>query len=159
MLKNKDKYGVWYSTQTTVNVLDALILLQKSTEIENKASAEKAEIFVNGKKVREFSFDATSLSNPLFFDVSPFLSETTNRIEIKNAGNLNFTQAQIVAAHYIPWKDFSAEDSRYFDLKVDFDKTDGENRRRNKLCGFDCANRKALRNDFSRNRHSAGCGC
>ena len=121
LLKNKDKYGVWFSTQTTVNVLDALILLQKSIGGENQTNAEKAEIYINGKKIKEFSFDANTLANPLFIDVSPFLSETPNRIEIKNAGN--FTQAQVVAAHYVSWEDFPAENSRYFDLKINFDKT------------------------------------
>ena len=123
LLKNKDKYGVWFSTQTTVNVLDALILLQKSNEGADQTSAEKTEIYINGKKIKEFSVDVNALANPLFVDVSPFLNETSNRIEIKNTGNLNFTQAQIVAAHYISWKDFPADDARYFDLKVNFDKT------------------------------------
>jgi hypothetical protein len=123
LLKNKDKYGVWFSTQTTVNVLDALFLLQKSTVNEKQNGAEKAEIYVNGKKVREFSFDADALAEPFSFDASPYLTDTANRIEIKNAaGNTTFTQAQIVAAHYISWKN-SAEDSRHFDLKVNYDKT------------------------------------
>ncbi len=125
LLKNKDKYGVWFSTQTTVNVLGALILLQKSNGNTNQNASEKTEIFVNGKKVQEFSFDANALSNPLFFDASPYLNETAIRIEIKNAGNSNFTQAQVVAAHYVPWKNLAAEDL-HFDLKVNFDKTEAK---------------------------------
>lgn len=48
LLKNKDRYGVWYSTQTTVNVLNTLILLENQRE---KSASEKAEIFINGAKV------------------------------------------------------------------------------------------------------------
>ncbi len=46
-------------------------------------------------------------------------------MEIKNADNSNFTQAQIVAAHYITWKD-ATENSDYFDLQINFDKTEAK---------------------------------
>lgn len=126
LLKNKDKYGVWFSTQTTVNVLDALILLQKSIRNKEQNTSEKTEVFINGRKIQEFALDANSLTNPILIDISSYLSETTNRVEIKNVGNANFTQAQIVAAHYIPWKDFDAEDSDSLDLKVNFDKAEAK---------------------------------
>ncbi len=122
-LKNKDKYGVWYSTQTTVNVLDALILLQqKSGKVAKQNADDKAEIYINGRKIQDLALDANSLANPLRFDVSPYLTETSNRVEIKS-GSANFTQAQIVAAHYIAWKD-APEESPYFDLKINFDRTE-----------------------------------
>jgi hypothetical protein len=124
LLKSKDRYGVWYSTQTTVNVLDALILLQKSNAGEKQNANEKAEIYINGRKIQDFSVDTNSFSNPLTIDVLPYLSEPVNRLEIKNGDALNFIQAQMVTAHYLPWKDVSAEDSPHFDLKVNFDKTE-----------------------------------
>jgi hypothetical protein len=123
LLKNKDRYGVWYSTQTTVNVLDALILLQKSNGDSKQNANEKAEIYLNGRKIQDFSVDLNSFSSPLFIDVSSYLTEPANRLEIKNGG-ANFIQAQIVAAHYLPWKDVLAEDSPHFDLRVNFDKTE-----------------------------------
>ena len=125
VLKNKDKYGVWYSTQTTVNVLDALILLQKSMKGAKQNADGKAEIYINGRKVQDLTLDANSLANPLYFDVSPYLTETSNRVEIKS-GSANFTQAQIVAAHYIAWKDALQEESPYFDLKINFDRTEAK---------------------------------
>ena len=115
LLRNKDRYGVWYSTQTTVNVLDTLILLQKNSE---NANSEKAEIYINGAKVQEFSIAADALSKPLFFDASTFLSEN-NRIEIK--GLSGQTMAQIVSKYYINWSN-APTDSAYFDFQVDFDK-------------------------------------
>lgn len=121
LLKSKDRYGVWYSTQTTVNVLDALILLQKTRITSEKNADEKAEIFINGKKAQEFSVSGSGLNKPLIFDASAFLTADNNRIEIKTSGDLNLTMAQIVSKHYIDWKDVK-EDPRYFDLKVNFDK-------------------------------------
>lgn len=127
LLTNKDRHGVWFSTQTTVNVLDALILLQKSAKsAAPTGSGGRTEIYINGAKVREYAIDANALADPLYFDASPYLTETTNRVEIKNVGSADFTQAQIVAAYYTAWKEAAPEDARYFDLKINFDRTDGK---------------------------------
>lgn len=121
LLRNKDRYGVWYSTQTTVNVLDALILLQKLRMNSEKTADEKTEIYINGKKAQEFSVSDKGLNKPVIFDASAFLTADNNRIEIKTSGDLNLAMAQIVSKHYINWND-AREVSLYFDLKVDFDK-------------------------------------
>lgn len=121
LLRNKDRYGVWYSTQTTVNVLDALILLQKMRISDEKNADEKAEIYINGKKAQEFAVSEKGLNKPVIFDASTFLTADNNRVEIKTSGDLNLTMAQIVSKHYINWND-GREVSPYFDLKVDFDK-------------------------------------
>ena len=68
LLKNKDKHGVWYSTQTTVNVLDSLILMQKSFKYSEQNN--KAEIFVNNVKFKELAFAENGLANPIFVDLS-----------------------------------------------------------------------------------------
>jgi uncharacterized protein YfaS (alpha-2-macroglobulin family) len=121
ILKNKDRYGVWYSTQTTVNVLDAFILFQKTRLSGEKNGDEKAEIYINGKKAQEFSVSDKGLNRPVIFDASVFLTADNNRVEIKTSGDSSLTMAQIVAKHYIDWSD-AREVSPYFDLKVDFDK-------------------------------------
>jgi len=121
LLKNKDRYGVWYSTQTTVNVLDALTLFQKVRLSSEKSINEKVEIYINNKKAQEFSVSDKGLNNPIIFDASAFLTADNNRIEIKTSGDLNLAMAQIVSKHYINWSE-TQEDSRYFDLKVDFNK-------------------------------------
>ncbi|HVE59777.1 MAG TPA: MG2 domain-containing protein [Pyrinomonadaceae bacterium] len=121
LLKNKDRYGVWHSTQTTVNVLDALILFQKTRLSSEKNGDEKAEIYINGKKAQEFPVSDKGLNSPVIFDASAFLTADNNRIEIRTSEDLSLTMAQIVSKHYIDWSD-AREVSPYFDLKVDFDK-------------------------------------
>ena len=123
LLKNKDRYGVWFSTQTTVNALDALILFQKFRSTNEKNVNEKAEIFVNGKKAQEFSLSENALTKPFIFDASALLTEDKNRIEIKTTGDRNLTMAQIVSRYYVDWgNSVDWGDTRYFDLKIDFDK-------------------------------------
>lgn len=123
LLKNKDRYGVWFSTQTTVNALDALILYQKLRSVSEKNQNEKAEIFINGKKAQEFSLSENALTNPFVFDATAFATEDKSRIEIKTTGDRNLTMAQIVSRYYVDWGSaVDWGDTRYFDLRVDFDK-------------------------------------
>ena len=45
LLKNKDRYGVWHSTQTTINVLDTFLT---ALAAENTQTTQQLEILVNG---------------------------------------------------------------------------------------------------------------
>ena len=123
LLKNKDRFGVWYSTQTTVNVLDALILLQKMQKTDGKNKAEKIEILIDGVRAREFEIAGAGLSNPIVFDASPFLTAAGagSRLEIKTTGSLNLAMAQLVLTYYVDWR-AAREESRYFDFQIEFDR-------------------------------------
>ena len=122
LLKNKDRFGVWHSTQTTVNVLDTLISLRQAQKAKTGAASRKLEIFINGNKAQEFVAADGGLNSPLVFDASSFVTENDNRIEIRNSDDASLTTAQIVSTFYSDWKT-SKTDARYFDLKVEFDKT------------------------------------
>ncbi len=123
IVKNKDHYGVWHSTQTTVNVLDTLIAIQEKSK--GKGTGEKTAIFINGEKVQEIPIDEKSLANPFVLDISQHLEANENTIEIKGTGNSRLTMAQIVSSHFSAWKDAKL-DSPFFDLKVVFDKTEAK---------------------------------
>lgn len=120
LFKNKDRYGVWHSTQTTINVLDALILLLQS----DSSAANSAAIFVNGQKVREISLK-NELNNPMTIDLSEFLTRPNNRIEIRKNGNAAIS-AQVVQNYYVAWNDEFADNPKsenILRLKVSYDKT------------------------------------
>ncbi len=119
LLKNKDEHGVWFSTQTTVNVLDAMILYQ-NLQKPNSTANEKAEIFINGAKFKEFEISANNLRNPFVFDASAFLNQT-NKIEIK--GFQTPAMAQIVSTYYTDWRQNETPENNFFNLSVDFNKT------------------------------------
>lgn len=125
LLKNKDRYGVWHSTQTTVNVLDALISLQKMQKEKTGAAIRKLEIYVNGSKAQEFVVADSGFNQPFVFDASKVLTENNNRIEIRSSDDVNLTMAQIVSTFYVAWK-AAKTDARYFDLKIDFDKIEAK---------------------------------
>ncbi len=73
LLKNKDQYGVWYSTQATVDVLQTLVRRLGSSAAVDSVHAPM-RIFVDGKPGPEFSISADSRQlTPQRADLTQFL--------------------------------------------------------------------------------------
>jgi hypothetical protein len=96
LLKSKDRYGVWYSTQTTINVLDAF--LASLTESQDQT----IQVSMNGEKLKDFVVSSDQIE-PVILDLSDKLAGA-NRLEITSS-NSSAVMSQIVATHYIDWKD------------------------------------------------------
>jgi hypothetical protein len=126
LLKQKDRYGVWYSTQTTINVLDAMLTLF-STKKSDPSIASSADVLVNGSTVQTIQMPVgEGLNNPITIDISQRLNTGNNRIEIKRSGNLQFASVQGVVNYYVTWSaPESSRKSNDLRLRVKFDKTDG----------------------------------
>jgi hypothetical protein len=132
LLRNKDRYGVWLSTQATINVLDAFISLNDST----KPSGETmAEIFVNGQRVNAVKMPPShELSNPILVDLASFLKTGNNHIEIKRPSEAALASAQLVETFYLPWakslatqeENFKAGTKRALRLAVNYDKPEAK---------------------------------
>ncbi|HKQ73450.1 MAG TPA: MG2 domain-containing protein [Blastocatellia bacterium] len=109
LIRNKDRYGVWLSTQATINVLDTLISLNEGEVAQSGATGE-AEIIINGKRVSAVAMQpGGQLSAPITVDLSSFLSRGNNRVEIRRSGNATRASAQVVETHYEPWEQGAAE--------------------------------------------------
>jgi hypothetical protein len=125
LLKKKDRYGVWQSTQATVNVLDAMLLLFSSGR-NNFATQSYADVFINGARVQTLQTD-DRLQNPLMIDISQFLTVGKNLIEIKRPPGLPMASVQAVASYYMPWTDAKPVSSKSdLRLAVKFDKTEAK---------------------------------
>jgi hypothetical protein len=134
LLRNKDRYGVWLSTQATINALDTLIGLNE-TDAAKSVAASRAEIIVNGKRATSVAMPpGDQLTTPITVDLSQFLSRGNNRIEIRRAGDATRASAQIVETHYEPWKQGAAErrenvrlrDAGALRLAVSYDKAEAK---------------------------------
>lgn len=145
LLKNKDRYGVWLSTQATVNVLDALDLLSQkragggqgntvavASSPLDAGAGQKAEVFVNGQSAGVVTLpSAHEPANPVSLDLSRLLAEGGNRVEIRRAPGASLAAtAQLVTTYYRSWANAEAsgtevksEDSRALRLNVNFDRT------------------------------------
>lgn len=107
LLREKDRYGVWYSTQATINVLDTLLaLLTPDLEPPRKTSAPSmAVVLINGRQVKSLELPAAGrLSGPITTDLSTFVEKGQNRIEVRQ-DNSAAASIQAVANYYVPWSD------------------------------------------------------
>ncbi|MGI8670318.1 MAG: alpha-2-macroglobulin family protein [Aridibacter sp.] len=131
LLKNKDRYGVWYSTQTTINVLDTFLTAFADDKKIDNSTQRIAEIFINGEKVKTFNLPPLDeLANPINLDLKAFLTSRNNRVEIKTNDDSS-VMSQIVAEHYIAWKDAEisnrdTNESRQIRLDYKCDKLNAE---------------------------------
>ncbi len=126
MINEKDRYGVWYSTQATINSLDAILMLLSKQSAVGGGLAETA-LVVNGRVAHTIQMpSAANFYNPITFDITKFLSTGKNRIEFKAPGVLPLATAQAVASFYVPWAESTAIDNGKHGvrLQVKFDKTE-----------------------------------
>lgn len=132
LLGNKDRYGVWYSTQATVNVLDTLITgMMKEGASGATDGTDEAEIFVNGQRATSVRLPPEGQpSAPLYVDLSQYLAAGNNSIEIRRAGATRPAAVQAVQTYYVPWTSPSASvrnasaSSRALHLAVSYDRTE-----------------------------------
>jgi hypothetical protein len=123
LLKQKDRYGVWYSTQATINVLDAMMALLSTDKVPGEHESV-AEVVVNGRAMQTIKIPpARELTSPVTVDLSGFLEAGKNRVEIKRPAGGPFASVQAVANYYVPWSN-AAELKGDLRLLAKFDKTE-----------------------------------
>jgi hypothetical protein len=107
LLRQKDRYGVWQSTQATINVLGALVAVLTRQDAGGRTAFAKggqaAEVIVNGRPVTTVTLPPGRLNNPLTIDISRFISPGDNQILIRRGGAFQLASAQVVSTFYVPW--------------------------------------------------------
>ena len=137
LLRNQDRYGIWYSTQATINVLDAMAALTSSQDNGTNKSgsrvppAVKTVVFVDGKQTVSVDLPpANVLSGPVDVDLSKFVSPGKHHIEIHRPTGSFRASLQMLADYYVPWApaalggepEQEAKVSDALQLSVHFDK-------------------------------------
>ncbi len=100
LLRNKDRYGVWYSTQTTINVLDTFIASLASNEA---SGSQTVDVIVNGETIRTLEIGPENIEQ-ILIPVTERLTAAGNTIELRATGGES-VMAQAVSRHYIGWPD------------------------------------------------------
>ena len=133
LLKQKDRYGVWYSTQATINVLDAMLSLLAMEPARPSGSEAAADIFVNDQLAQTIKLPAVAnrLVSPIAVDISKFLRPGKNAIRIKRPEGSPFSSVQALASFYGPWPEVKPggnTETRSSDLRLQTkcDKTEGK---------------------------------
>jgi hypothetical protein len=144
LLRAKDRYGVWYSTQATVNTLDTLVsLLSKDSPDASDtngavaphrtdAAGEQAQVFINGRPAITIELPPENqLATPILVDISRFISTGNNHVEIRREmGSPARASVQMVYTYYVPWSTREAashavadDAARALRLGVSYDKS------------------------------------
>lgn len=134
LLKQKDRYGVWYSTQATINVLDAMLVLLQEYDGGIRDSHQTANLVVNGRTVETITLPSPDQrANLITINIAKFLRPGTNRVEIQCANGSVLASAQAVATYYVPWSAAATQTTRLrpaestgMRLVAKFDKTESK---------------------------------
>jgi len=103
LLRNQDPYGVWYSTQATINVLDAMLSLFANKNSQTASPGNSIEVVVNGQ-TRTISLPADSrLTAPVTVDVTSMIRTGANQVEFRRAAGGSVVSLQLVSNYYVPW--------------------------------------------------------
>ncbi|HEX5883896.1 MAG TPA: alpha-2-macroglobulin family protein [Pyrinomonadaceae bacterium] len=127
LVKQKDRYGVWYSTQATINVLDTMLTVF-ATNSPNRGSETEAQIEINGRVVQRVKIPETrGPASPITIPITTFVANGKNRIEIKRTDGRGFSSVQALATYYVPWTDEREKPaSTELRLLTKFDKTESK---------------------------------
>jgi A-macroglobulin TED domain/Alpha-2-macroglobulin family/Carboxypeptidase regulatory-like domain/A-macroglobulin receptor binding domain len=128
LTRKQDQYGVWYSGQTTWNVLN--VMLELTSRSSSADQAVQARIVVNGKLAGPVELPPEKQSTgPVYVDLTNYLAAGTNKVEIQVAKPTALAGAQVSADYYVPWTSTSGreawkpEGAQALRLAVHFDKT------------------------------------
>ena len=126
LFKNKDSYGVWYSTQATINVLDTMLALFTTNKSDADAGST-AQLEINGRTVQIVTIPETrGLVSPIIVPLTSFLTPGRNQIEIKRPNAGAFSSIQALANYYVPWSDKPAPSPGDLRLSAKFDQTEAK---------------------------------
>ena len=113
LLRNQDQYGIWYSSQATINVLRALAFSIATPPSATSASSE-ASVLVDGKPAGTIALPpGNELSAPVTADLSKYLGPGNHSVEISRASGAAKASVQLAGTYYVPWsKDAAHENMR-----------------------------------------------
>jgi CD109 antigen len=128
LLQQKDRYGVWYSGQATIDVLSAL--LKGIDSLPSTNTDARLTTYVNGKPAPPFKAWSSASGALEIVDISDLIQPGDNTITVENGNALSSASVQAVAEYYVPWTGTPVTeatrpgDSDALRLAVRFDKTE-----------------------------------
>ncbi len=107
LLRNQDRYGIWYSTQATIDVLDAIASLTSSKTVpatDKGNLGSKAVVLVDGQQALSIELPpSNTLTAPITVDISKFVLPGSHHIEVRRPSGSSPASIQVLADYYVPW--------------------------------------------------------
>lgn len=121
LLRNRDRGGIWWSGQATVNVLEALVTVIGGPS--PAAGDDPLEVVVDGRAVGSVALPVdASDTRQRTFDLSAHVSPGAHRVELRRARGGGRITAQAVASYFVPWAEAPLRTSDALRLDVRFDR-------------------------------------
>lgn len=122
LVRHRDRYGVWYSTQATVRAMEAVVA---ASDVLGSLGGQGAsvEVRVNGRLAATVKSAGPRATDPVLVDVSSLLAPGDNQVEFVPSASSSPAVVRLVATHWIPWTTSSPPASDELRLSVTFDRT------------------------------------
>ncbi|HEX7295864.1 MAG TPA: hypothetical protein VF251_08955, partial [Pyrinomonadaceae bacterium] len=125
LLREKDRYGVWYSGQATINVLNTLLMITGAAANTN----DSVDVVVNNQKIDSIPLPANQqMVSPIMIDLTSAIKAGSNIVELKRSATGSVASVQIVGTYWTPWTTTATgdanTDSSGLRLNTRCDKTD-----------------------------------
>ena len=107
LLRNQDRYGIWYSGQATARVLQALLPIAIE-QMKTTGSAQEFRLTVNGaaltgNEAEALRTDPKLLDAPRSLELTALLKPGHNELAFTSASDSSLASAEASASYYIPW--------------------------------------------------------
>jgi hypothetical protein len=107
LLGSHDGYGIWYTGQATVRVLQALLPFAVE-QMKNPAASANFSLAINGsplggKDAEALRADPRLLEAPRSLDVISLLKPGRNELVFTDASDIALASAEISTVYYTPW--------------------------------------------------------
>jgi uncharacterized protein YfaS (alpha-2-macroglobulin family) len=107
LLRNQDRYGIWYSGQATVRVLQALLPIAIE-QMKTAGSAQEFRLTVNGaaltgNETEALRTDPKLLDAPRSLELTALLKSGHNVLVFTSTSDAALASAEASASYYIPW--------------------------------------------------------
>jgi hypothetical protein len=117
LLRNKDPFGGWYSTQATMRVVETLLELLPKERSPTPSTASFLELMVNGDLGHHISLPAASeVRGPIHQDLSRWLNRGANDIRLRTNHAVS-AAAEIVTSDYRAWPTETDDHAESDDLR------------------------------------------
>lgn len=118
LIKAKDSFGTWHSTQATILSMKALLM-----SLESSTSKTNAEITVSidGKIVEKYHIDESNSDVLKQIDLKNYTKKGQNKIDINITGDGSMLY-QVVSIYYVPWELLPKPKMPALSIDIDYDK-------------------------------------
>ena len=107
LLSNQDRYGIWYSGQATVRVLQALLPMaieqMKATGGTQEFRLAVNGVALSGSDAEALRSDPGLIDAPRSLDLTALLKLGHNELAFSSASQMAMASAEASASYYVPW--------------------------------------------------------